>query len=107
MTLPRSTEGAWLFLAIAKDIAPRDIAKVRRRDCHVRLPNAIFRLDRFECRDRSEFDEARSQRPLRRLPGAPGRTGFPIRCPVPVAPLGYCRGLPEPLSQAVPVVSVR
>jgi hypothetical protein len=29
MTLPRSTEGAWLFFAIAKDIAPRDIAKVR------------------------------------------------------------------------------
>src|SRR3954447_5249681 len=50
MTLPRSTEAAWLFFAIAKDIAPRDIAKYRRRDCHVRFRNAIFRLDRFACR---------------------------------------------------------
>ena len=34
----------------------RDIAKYRRRDCHVRSSNAIFRLDRFECSPAGTLD---------------------------------------------------
>jgi hypothetical protein len=39
-----------LFFAIAEDIA-----KYLLRDCHVRLLNAIFRLDRLVCSVQSEF----------------------------------------------------